>query len=140
MCKERSSQSGYNLQVARTFFSIRVGSHHLGSGRQTLRIMALVHLLLALLSLTCFYLIMRNSIPFSSDRLSSFLLLCKICKTVKSSRQLNRVNVLPQLLGNIILLAVPSFHFLKKAFVFLLIRKPSQYFLCKTTIKDVKTS
>lgn len=118
MCKERSFQSGYNSQVSRTFFSIRVGSHHLGSGRQTLRIMALVHLLLPLLSLTCFYLIMRNSIPFSSDRLSSFLLLCKICKTIKSRRQLNRVNVLPQLLGNIILLAIPSFHFLKRHLFF----------------------
>ena len=51
------------LQVLRTFFLTRVAGYPLGSQRGMLRIVALVHLLPSLLSLTCFYLIMGNSTP-----------------------------------------------------------------------------
>lgn len=129
------------LQVLRTFFLTRVGSYPLGSRREMLRIMALVHLLPFLLSLTCFYLIMGNSTPlFFPDRFSSLLLLHEFCKTVKSRRQSNRMSVLPQLLGNtmILLFVHLKLLFFKNTFVFLLIRKSSPYFSYNTTEEGIK--
>lgn len=107
--------SGNNLQVERTFFPIRVGSLPLGSGREMIRSMSPVHLP-PLLSLMCLYIIMNNSTPFIFKRTCLFLLLCKICKMMKSRRQPNRINILLQLLGNsIILLFVHLwFSFFKK--------------------------
>lgn len=80
------------LQVLRTFFLARVGSYPLGSRREMLRIVALVHLLPSLLSLTCFYLIMGNSTPLFFSRqifftfIASWILQgCKIQEAIQQN-------------------------------------------------------
>ena len=93
------------LASFRTFFLTRVGSYPLGSGQEMLRIMVLVHLLPSFLSLPRFYLIMGNSNSFFFSPKDFLSLLHKFCKTIKSRGEPNRINALPQLLGNIVPLA-----------------------------------